>query len=152
MRITVNSEDYAAWVHCIDNEPKNFTLRLVFADWIDDWLDDSDDGRSAGWRFTADRKLVPMRSWDFDTHYWMSTETGASAGGELRGRLWRLVYARSPFRECPRAELPVESVNQFHDRCRYWYSEPSNRISAFKALDAVVRAYTSLTPAERRYV
>lgn len=131
--------EYAAWVKRITDLPLDFTARLVFAD----WLQDRDDERAAGWRFTARRELVPIFSREYGTYEWMSTETGASHKGLLRGRLWRAVYAAPPFFAQPRPTAS-ESMMHFFARRQDYFDVVANRVSLFDALDAAARAYATI--------
>lgn len=129
----------AVWVKHIRDLPHDFTARLVFAD----WLQERDDPRAEGWRFTAHRLLVPTFSREYGTYEWDVSETDSSKRGVLRGRLWRAVYAAEPFAGRPRPG-PHESVNSFGSRLTAYYALPDNRVGLFAALDAVARAYHTI--------
>lgn len=131
--------EYAAWVKHIRDLPLDFTARLVFAD----WLQDRDDVRAEGWRFTARRILVPTFSRLYGTYKWNKSETDPTGRGVLRGRLWRAVYAAEPFVRRPRPN-PGESINSFDARLKEHYDVPENRVGLFDALDAVALAYHTI--------
>lgn len=135
----IPTSEYAAWVKHIRDLPLDFTARLVFAD----WLQDRDDPRAEGWRFTAHRLLVPSFSREYGTYQWSTSETDSSRGAVLRGRLWRAVYAAEPFVRRPRPN-PSESINSFGERLHAYYDVPENRVGLFDALDAVARAYHTI--------
>ncbi len=131
--------EFVAFRKHITDLPFDFGARLVFAD----WLQDRDDPRAEGWRFTARRELVPIFSREYGTYEWMSTETGASHKGLLRGRLWRAVHAAPPFFGQPRSTMS-ESMMNFIARRRDYFDLAANRVGLFDALDAVAVAYAGI--------
>lgn len=143
--MTETHPEYRAFRARIRKQPRNWTVRLVFAD----WLDDRDDPRAAGWRFSAERKLVPTNRLvlyigpNIRSHDWRCSETDRTAGAILRGRLYRAVYSIEPFWRHPYPAVG-ESILAFDERVRAYFSVRANRVSLFDALDAVARAYATI--------
>lgn len=71
----------------INRNPRNWTARLIFAD----WLQEQGDPRAAGYRFMAERKLLPERWHVSKKWYWNETITGPSYSGHLKGCWYRRI-------------------------------------------------------------
>jgi len=147
MTATLETEaEFRAFRARIWRRPRDWTARLVFAD----WLQERDDPRAAGWRFSAERKLLPVNRrvtyasrFDVRSHQWIQSETDRTGGSTLRGRLYRAVHALEPFCRHPRP-LSNDSVLTFGARLELYFSTRANRVSLFDALDAVARAYATI--------
>lgn len=138
--------EFRAFRRLIWRRPRNWTARLVFAD----WLDDRDDPRAAGWRFSAERKLLPVNRrvtrysrFDIRSHQWTESETDRTGGSILRGRLYRAVHALEPFCQHP-CPLASDSTLSFDAKLEAHFAVRANRVSLFEALDAVARAYATI--------